>query len=209
MAREEYIWHIRLGPAMLRVACGNDPFAVRPTDGMPATLVLRPRRRPLAVVTPVLAAGPALVIVGLITHVAAAVYAGALLSFHSAQELLVARRGIVEAWPDGLATRLVRGQTELCWEKVDRLVIVPGTFGRRLAADEFDGHRTMLAAPRSGLLFSDHDFTRDVELLRAMPGGERAHPPVFTAPAAVTKARLAHIGFALALGLALGMAFFA
>lgn len=155
----------------------------------------------MTVVVPVLALGPAAVAVGALTHWAAAVFAGGIMSFCTARDLLLTRRGVVEAWPDGLATRMVGRRTEVCWERVERLVVVPTFLGRRLAIDDRAGRRTTLAAPRSGLLLRGAAFSEDLERLRTMPGGERISPPVFTAPALSSRERTAQLAVVVMLAI--------
>lgn len=139
---------------------------------------------------PVVVSGPVLTTVGLIIDWAGLAIAGGWLIFACAHALLVERQGRLEIWPDGLTNRQVGRPAEICWERVDRLVIVPTLFGRHLVADEYDGHRTVLAAPRAGLFFDGGQFHHEVEQIRMMPGGTRTPPPVFTAPALTTSARL-------------------
>lgn len=174
---------------------------------MPPSLVLRPRRRRLALVIPVVAAGPGLATIGLITNSPGVTVAGGWLISAWAHALFLERRGRLEVWPDGLTTQLVGRPTEVCWERVERLVLVPTLFGRHLAADEYGGHRTVLAAPRAGLFFDGREFHDEVERIRMMPGGNRTPPPVFTSPALTTSTRLIQLAVVVAIAITTALIF--
>lgn len=113
--------------------------------------------------------------------------------FACAHSFVMARHSHLEIWPDGLTTHQAGRATAVCWEQIERLVIVPTVFGHRLAADERDGRRTLLAAPRSGLLLGGREFRDEVERVRLMPGGTRTPPPVLTAPGLRRSARLTQL----------------
>ncbi|GAA2603323.1 hypothetical protein SMC26_03480 [Actinomadura fulvescens] len=143
-------------------------------------LRLRPRWRSPVIVFPALAAGPALLLAGVVEPSATALFSGFAATAVAARNLVILRRGVTEAWPDGLTNRLAGRQAEVAWEGVVRLVVVPTLFGRLVQAEERDGARISLAAPRSGLVMHSPGFGERLDELTRMPGGGRAPVPVHT-----------------------------
>jgi hypothetical protein len=135
---------------------------------------LSPSWRNALVSIPVLAAGPALVLLACQVSSATGLYAGLALSLYALRTLLLIQCATTRLWPDGFENRLLGAEASVPWEQVERLIVVPTLFGRFLQVELAEGSRITLAAPRSGLLSRAEDFDRDLTLIREAPGGGRA-----------------------------------
>jgi hypothetical protein len=105
-------------------------------------------------------------------------FVGVCLMVGSVRAMLIVIRGYVEAWPDGLYSRLTLRPVPLVWERIDRLEVVPTLFGRFVQVVEREGSRISLGAPRSGLFVRGAGFAHALDRLQAVPGGGRQPLPV-------------------------------
>ncbi|MFG2005815.1 hypothetical protein ACGFNU_42370 [Spirillospora sp. NPDC048911] len=172
-------------------------------------LRLRPEWRGPLTAAPVLAAGPLLLLAGILTTSPVALFIGLGATAVAVRSLVILKRGVTEAWPDGLTNRLAGRQAEVAWERVVRFVVMPTLVGRLVQAEEIDGARISLAAPRSGLVLRSPGFDEQLDELRRMPGGNRE--PVLVHSPAPVRAAVAYAAQAvLALGFigAIAMALF-
>ena len=135
---------------------------------------LNPSWRNALVSIPVLAAGPALIVLAVQVASATGIYAGLALSVYALRNVFLIQCGTTALWPDGIENRLVGATASVPWEQVERLIVVPTVFGRFLQIEVAEGSRVTLAAPRSGLLARAKDFDRDLRLIQQAPGGGRA-----------------------------------
>ncbi|MFI0451120.1 hypothetical protein [Actinomadura sp. 6N118] len=161
-------------------------------------LRLRPEWRSPFIALPALAAGPVLLLAGVLDPSATALITGFGATAGAVRSMVILNRGVTEAWPDGLTNRLAGRQAEVTWERVVRLVVVPTVFGRLVQAEERDGARISLAAPRSGLIMRSPGFRDQLDELTRMPGGGREPVPVHTPePAQAVVAYLVQTALAL------------
>lgn len=138
-------------------------------EPFPPPLKLRPDRRNVALVAAVVAAGPALAVLGWQSKNSPATIVGAFAAvFFLRNEVLMLRSRTV-AWPDGLYNRLTLRTAEIAWTNADRLIVVPTLFGRFVQLVETDGSRFTLAAPRRGLLARGARFDEELAMLRRVP----------------------------------------
>ncbi|KAB2341313.1 hypothetical protein [Actinomadura rudentiformis] len=176
------------------------------TSGEPV-LRLHPERRSPLIAIPALAAGPVLLLAGILDPSVTALIVGFGATAFAARSLVILNCGVTEAWPDGLTNRLAGRQAEVAWERVVRFVVVPTLFGRLVQAEERDGARISLAAPRSGLIMRSPGFGDQLNELTRMPGGGREPVPVQAPePAQAVVAHLVQSALALGFMGALAMA---
>ncbi|TYK49214.1 hypothetical protein [Actinomadura decatromicini] len=135
----------------------------------PRPLSLRPSRRPLVWAVPllVLAAVVEVRIFGefRLFLLGNALIVGLVLLAAMVLKLL---RGRTDADAGGVRNRLVGRTRRLVWSEIDEMTVTPTLFGRVVTVRGHAVRRTMLAAPREGLLARDPAFDETLRTMRAL-----------------------------------------
>ncbi|TYB46619.1 hypothetical protein [Actinomadura chibensis] len=79
-------------------------------------------------------------------------------------------RGRTDADAVGVRNRLVGRTKRMAWSEISELTVTPTLFGRVVTVRGQAVRRTMLAAPREGLLGRDPDFDETLRAMRALAG---------------------------------------
>jgi len=146
----------------------------------PRALSLRPSRRPLLWIVPLLVALAALMpLLDYSAALAAIVVVPAAYLLHLASRLLWAR---TVAGPAGLRNRVGFKTTVVSWSDIEEFVVVPTLFGRVVRATRPPGRQFTLAAPREGLLGRDASLGSSVAVMRALAAVDGRPPRVRTLP---------------------------
>ncbi|MFC4050440.1 hypothetical protein ACFOY4_12145 [Actinomadura syzygii] len=77
-------------------------------------------------------------------------------------------RGYTDADGGGIQNRLVGKTRRIAWSEIDEMTVTPTLFGRVVTARGRAVKRTMLAAPREGLLARDPSFDETLRTMRAL-----------------------------------------
>jgi hypothetical protein len=159
-----------------------EPALVAPLP-KPRSLSLRPSRRPLAWIVPLLGALAASVSLLSVPEPLSAIFM--MLTVYLlllASRLLWAR---TEAGPAGLRNRLGLATTVVSWSDIDEFVVVPTLFGRVVRVTRPPRRPFTLAAPREGLLGRDASLDSSVAVMRALAAVDGRPPRVRTLPGGV------------------------
>ncbi|MGH3382778.1 MAG: hypothetical protein ACRDP6_49435 [Actinoallomurus sp.] len=164
---------------VIRERATAEPATATPLP-RPRALSLRPSRRPLVWIVPLLVALVALVpLLDLAFPLIAIVVLPAAYLLHLASRLLWAR---TVAGPAGLRNRTGFKTTVISWSDIEEFVVVPTLFGRVVRVTRPPGRQFTLAAPREGLLGRDASLDSSVAIMRALAAVDERPPRVRTLP---------------------------
>jgi hypothetical protein len=144
--------------------------------GDPQPLLLRPPRRSLWWICPLMIGSAALWVLGAANGRVGTMLVVGGVAIGCARMAVAVIVGRTEVQPDGLRTRTFRKTILVPWDDAERLSVTPSLFGRSIAVIRKDGQRVALVAPREMLFARDPGFDDTVTAMQALaaphrPGG--------------------------------------